>query len=284
MKRFSADKGLLKQYLLGEIGQEERRVLEESLMTDEEAYDEILAAERELIDDYLGGALTSREKERFEIDFLCTPERLQNLRFAETLKKYVNDAANAVSVNRPIESPPESFWSRFLPPSMLTQGASARRALIPALSLVVLLLAALPLYRLWQNSRVIPPIAITEGGDAGQSGVFLVALTPVLLRDPGEWKRVIIPDNARTVRLRLEDIGADQYPGYQVVLGDARSSDEIFKASGLKAVTADGAKAVEVDVPAEKMRRGDFSVRLSGENPGTEPEELNKYHFRVMLP
>lgn len=253
-------------------------------MTDAETYDEILAAERELIDDYLGGALTPREKEEFEIDFLCTPERLQNLRFAETLKKYVNDAANAVPLNQSLESSPESFWSRFRLPTILAQSPLSRRALVPALSLIILMLAALPLYRLWRNSRAVQPPIVAERSDAGQSSVFIVALTPMLLRDPNEWKRVVIPESARIVRLRLEDLGADQYPSYQVVLGDTRGGDEIFKASGLKTVIADGAKAVEVDVPAELMGRGDFSVRLSGENTGVEPEELNKYHFRITQP
>lgn len=293
MKRFIVDKGLLRQYLLGEIGQEERRALEESLMTDTEAYDEILLAERELIDDYLDGALTPREKEQFETDFLCTPERLQNLRFAETLKRYVNDAANAVPLNQSLESSPESlslesprqsFWSGFRLPSVLAQSPRPRLALVAALSLVVLALAALPLYRMWQNSRVVQPPIIAGRPDAAPGSVFIIALTPVLLRDPGEWKRVAIPERTRTVRLRLEDLGDDQYRSYQVVLGDTRSSAELFKASGLKSVTADGAKAVEFDVPAELLGRGDFSVRLSGENAGVEPEELNKYHFRITLP
>ncbi|HLL70416.1 MAG TPA: hypothetical protein VK363_03230 [Pyrinomonadaceae bacterium] len=261
-------------------------------MTDTEAYDEILVAERELIDDYLEGALTPREKEQFEIDFLCTPERLQNLRFAETLKRYVNDAANAVPLNQsfesspyqPLESPPQSFWSGFRLPSILAQSPRPRLALVSVLSLVVLALAALPLYRMWQNSRVVQPSIIAERTEAATGSVFIIALTPVLLRDPGEWKRVTIPERTRTVRLRLEDLGADQYRSYQVVLGDTRSSAELFKASGLKTVTVDGAKAVEFDVPAELMGRGDFSVRLSGENAGVEPEELNKYHFRITQP
>jgi hypothetical protein len=284
MKQFSADKNLLRRYLLGEIGQEERRALEEFLMTADEAYDEVLAAERELTDDYLDGALTPREKELFETDFLCTPERQQNLSFARTLKKYVNDAAEAEDASREqgISSTPSR--ARVPPPSTFPQSLRSRFVLIPALSLIVIAVAGLLVFRVWQNSRAVQQPVLVERRDNGQTGVFTIALTPVLVRDPGAWKRVTIPGDARTVRLRLEDVGADEYPGYQVVLSDTRSGDELFKGSDIKSVTIDGAKAVEFDVSAGLMRSGDFSVRLSGEKTGDEPEELNTYHFRITRP
>lgn len=284
MKPVGEDKGLLRQYLLGEIGQAERRALEESLMTSEDAYEEILLAERELTDDYLDGALTPREKEQFERDFLCTPERVQNLSFARTLKKYVNDAAEAEAASRTHEAAPAEMPEKFRPHVPPVQGWRARGMLIPALSLVVIAVAALLLFRVWQNSRAGEQPFVAESREAGQSGIFLITLTPGLVRDPGGWKRVVIPADARTVRLRLEDVGADDYRSYRVALGDARGSGRLFEASDLKPSTVDGAKVVEFEVPAASMRGGDFSVRLGGENPGAEPDELNTYHFRITLP
>lgn len=284
MKPVSEDKELLRQYLLGEVGQEERRALEEFLMTGDEAYEEILLAERELTDDYLDGALTPREKEQFERNFLCTPERERNLSFARTLKKYVNDAAEADAASRTPETAPAGTSERFRPPASPAHGSRARSMLIPALSLVVVAVAALLLFRVWQNSRAGQQPIVVESRDAGQSGVFQITLTPGLVRDPGEWKRVVMPAGARAVRLRLEDVGADDYRSYRAVLGDTRGSGQLFEAGGIKPVTTDGAKAVEFEVPAGLLRGGDFSVRLSGENPGAEPDELNSYHFRITPP
>jgi hypothetical protein len=96
---------------------------------------------------------------------------------------------------------------------------------------------------------------------------------------------VAIPADARKVRFRLEDVGGDDYRSYRVALGDTRAGGQLFESGDIKPVTtADGAKAVEFEVPAASMRGGDFSVRLSGENPGAEPDELNSYHFRITLP
>lgn len=116
-----ADRTEIKQYLLGEATQESRlREIEERLLTDESFYEEVLASEDELIDEYLDGSLTSREREEFEAHFLCTAERRRKLKFARSLRRYVAGTAAAEASNATVETQERSArrersspWSKF---------------------------------------------------------------------------------------------------------------------------------------------------------------------------
>lgn len=64
------------------------------MLTDSDYYEELLACEDDLIDEYLSGALPAGERADFESHFLSTPERVRKLRFARALQRYVADAAD----------------------------------------------------------------------------------------------------------------------------------------------------------------------------------------------
>lgn len=89
------DEGLRK-YLLGELPESEQQALEERLMTETELFALIPVIEDELIDDYLGGLLSSDERGRFESFFVSTPERRRKLSFAMALRRYITAEGEAV--------------------------------------------------------------------------------------------------------------------------------------------------------------------------------------------
>src|SRR5215216_1880619 len=91
----SEDEVRLAQYLLGELPEEEMLELEENYFLDDDLFDELQAAELELIDRYLESSLTRPEQYRFEHFFLSTPARQEKLRFARALKKYAPRQATA---------------------------------------------------------------------------------------------------------------------------------------------------------------------------------------------
>jgi hypothetical protein len=62
------------RYLLGELSAEERRAVEEQYFHDDQLFEEFLAAEGELIDGYVQGQLPEEVREKFEAQFLATPE------------------------------------------------------------------------------------------------------------------------------------------------------------------------------------------------------------------
>lgn len=91
MRQTVEDDLTLKRYLLDDIAPEERRRLEERLLDDQDDFiDQLQIAEAELADDYVAGALSEAERARFAEVFLSTPERREQLRYAETLRDYLS--------------------------------------------------------------------------------------------------------------------------------------------------------------------------------------------------
>ncbi|MBS1790198.1 MAG: CHAT domain-containing protein [Acidobacteria bacterium] len=96
MNWYSEEDNLLRRYLLDDVTAEERQVIEDKLLNgdtnaeptsqeDLDFVDRLLLAEDELIDDYSCEALTLRERELFERNFLSTPERRNQLAITKEL-------------------------------------------------------------------------------------------------------------------------------------------------------------------------------------------------------
>ena len=87
----------LRSYMLGDLNRDAQEDLEKRLMAESGAFEELQLVEDELIDEYLEGTLSGRDKAKFESFFLAAPERKQKLRFAISLKRYF--AANKPTKN-----------------------------------------------------------------------------------------------------------------------------------------------------------------------------------------
>src|SRR5262245_43982739 len=89
------DEKLIRRYLLEELTEDERRRLETRIFDDEELAarfpEHLSLLEDELIEDYVKGALTPREKKHFEDHFLRSRQRREKLSFVESLSKYATD-------------------------------------------------------------------------------------------------------------------------------------------------------------------------------------------------
>jgi CHAT domain-containing protein/cytochrome c-type biogenesis protein CcmH/NrfG len=109
----------LTQYLLGEMPEEEKQQLEEKYFSDDELYDELLAAERDLIDRYVQKELSRAEQERFEQYFLSAPGRRRKLRFAISLHEYVPEPA-AKKTEEKIKVYKPAWWKFLLTPSYVS--------------------------------------------------------------------------------------------------------------------------------------------------------------------
>lgn len=79
----------IKQYLLGELTQDEQLApIEERLLTDDDFFEEFQLVKEDLIDQYLNYELTPSERQRFEQHFLTTSERRKDLGHAQALARY----------------------------------------------------------------------------------------------------------------------------------------------------------------------------------------------------
>jgi hypothetical protein len=308
----------IRSYLLGELSEDERELLEKRLLADEGYFQQLLLIEQDLIDDYLVDELSPEERARFDGYFLSVPERRQQLRFAKAFNKYAASSAlktsPRVAASSQHLSPLKAFFLSLRP---------ARPALLFALAAILALIiggfwfirqrsqpgtvatgnqpaaptpAPQPSQIPNQNEGEIvtqvtptPPTNIavptpipTATNESPKSSVMIVALASGLTRGDGNLRRVKVPPATSVVRLRLElDPRSDDYESYRAVLQSA-SGQELLNRDGLRAGVSARIKMVVLDVPARLLKRDDYYLRLSGQNSEKEFESAGSYSFRII--
>ena len=77
----------LHRYLLGSLSAAEGDAVEAAYLAGDDAFRRLLAAEEELIDAYVAGALSETDRRRFEEHFLASPARRERVAFARALAR-----------------------------------------------------------------------------------------------------------------------------------------------------------------------------------------------------
>jgi len=260
----------IRQYLLGTLSPERAAELEERLLLDSEIYQELLIAEDELIDQFIGGEVSPAERDGVESHFLRDPERRKQLDFARILRSYVSANASPTPVSEPaaqtespaVETPKNrSFWSLFFP-----RNPALAFSLAGALALIIV-------GGVWLANRLLNRTSRPQI-------VWAVELTPGLQRDGGEIKSLAIPVNADTVRLEL-DLAEDQYQTYQAEVLDI-DGRSVTTGKNLKAETTNGRRIVPLDLEAALLSPGNYRAKLSGQSANGNIESLDTYPFKVL--
>src|SRR6185295_16358756 len=76
---------LLVQYLLGDLPEEELVAIEDRAFRDRQLLQAIQAVESDLIDEYVRGGLSDRERRQFEGRFFVSAERRRKVEFGRAL-------------------------------------------------------------------------------------------------------------------------------------------------------------------------------------------------------
>lgn len=304
MEKSNEEQSAVRLYLLGGLDGEARLRLEERLLADAADFEELLASEQELFEEYLSGRLPPAERERFESFFLSTPERQRDLAFARAFRRYVAThpaaatAAATTGASVAAEDPtaadspsdatragkgeserPEPFWRRFFaPPSLRLRAAWA-------LLLVVCGAAALLYFKPWQDPRADAELELARLNsasprDADAERYFAVTLARGLTRADGETTRVRLPAGAPGALLRFER-APEPFETYRAQLKATEDARRTYTVNDLRPVESDGARVILLYVPARLLPPGDYQLRLAGRPPAGDPEELATYRFRV---
>jgi anti-sigma factor RsiW len=83
----------LRKYLLGDASIQDQEKVDTWLMTDDEAYDLLEAAEDDLIDAALAGRLDRRDFQLFNDHFLAAPERQRKYQFSRSFLRAVDSVS-----------------------------------------------------------------------------------------------------------------------------------------------------------------------------------------------
>lgn len=261
----------IRLYLLGLLPQERQQRLEERLLTESALYEELLIVEDELIDQYLAGQLTERERDGFEGRFMDSPERRQQLRFATAFKRYVADNTAALSAaaepsreaNREAENIEPSggllSWLRTRNPVLAFSLTAAALLLVCGIAFVAM--------------RSLRPPAPRQ--------VLTVMLTPhANTRGGGDIQQLPLPAGTDAVRLQLR-LAADDFQSYRAILLNAEGAT-VSTTESLKPEPFDGGRIVVVSVPAQPIPSGEYQLRLDGIRADGESEIADNYRFTVV--
>src|SRR5262245_62904407 len=81
---------LIRRYLLGEIAEQDRNLIEVRLLTDPQYFNQLVRVEDELTDQYVRCELSQHEREMFESHFMNAMERREDVAFTLALHRYVS--------------------------------------------------------------------------------------------------------------------------------------------------------------------------------------------------
>jgi len=296
----------LRRYVLGELDEPLRAELEETLVSDPDAFEALGVIEDELVEEYLDGALDAAERGAFERGFLTSDRRESRLRFARELRERARDAAAGPALRS--EATPAAGSTRPRP-AWLALAAALAFSLVGNIWLATRPaepdVPRQPLPAAEARSPVAAAPAPAPGDSAAdiarertarvqaelhaarlerelaraRSSVVTLALAAGRLRSAGDAARISLPAEAVAVRLRLE-LASAAYSSYRAALVD-QDGNEVWTASRLEAKRQGGDPVVVLVLPATLLPAGDYEVALSGSQRGGEPELVATYAFRV---
>ena len=308
MERESDSDDLLTRYLLGELSHQEQERIEEGYFGDRGFYEHLLVVEDGLIDAYVSNQLPAARRERFEKFFLASPERRERVRFAEAWLTFIGEAARRRGAARPL---PVAGFARFKRPAILLPLAAG---LLVALGGVWLLFETAQLSSELQQARAASEQLKSRERDLEQqvseererneklalqieqeraareqtevpsrpppSEVVSLVLSSGLVRGQGNAKRLVLPPEAKIVRLEFS-FRADGYASYSAAIRTAEGR-EIWSQDGLKPLTRATGKVIVLRLPTRLFSEADYILTLSGITSDGNIETINQYSFTVV--
>ena len=294
------DEAVLRKYLLGDMSPEEQEGIELWLMSSEDAYCLLEAAEDDLIDDSFAGRLAPRDLDRFQTHFLVAPERQRKLQFSRSFKRAIDAAAQPVRLEFP-SRPGLLDFLRFRPAFVYATSAlivilltgniwsflkvaelqrelhsvtdqvtelgrdrdDLKRQLVESQAATLALQAAIP-----------PPKPSTA------PVLLAMNLVPGITRSSNEIPTLTLTANASRIRFSLALLD-DNFTVYRASLMNA-DSREIWTESKVVPTVARDGKTIVLNVPAEVLLSGDFSFSLMGVPDSGTPESVARYYFRAV--
>lgn len=303
---------LMTRYLLGELSDAEMSALEARYFEEPEVFDQVVAAETQLVDDYGRNRLSPAMRERFERSYMAHPERRERMRFGEAFTARLDQ----------IEQPafPASRWQSLL--SLLGGGRPALRFSMAMAALLITMGGVWLFIELQRSSssevvqapganvevrpdpeqnkpeaeppanrepevKSLPPgntpqpipSPSPEGKKVSRSVYLALAVGGVRGNDSGSTPVLVIPSGTTQARLSLT-LKENEHSSYRLSLRTI-SGTEIARRSIAKPVwTKNGANLV-LTVPSSKFSDGDYVLTLTGVADDGEAEDFSRSLFRV---
>lgn len=302
----------LVEYLLGALPDEEAERVDELIVADEEVAWRLRTIENDLVDAYVRGELSGATVERFEKSYLASPRRRQKVQFAAALRDIgTRGAARSAAAG---SVPAVGLAGETAPAASRRRPvASVREWALAAAALVAVAVGA-SLYI--ENRRLHDEVARAQSAAAGLEGTAaglrtelqqersamaairdelarlrgsvpalrMPPLQPFVLlpmrRGAEELPAIAVPAGADHVLMRLR-LESDDFASYAVALRNPATDGVEWERGPLPSRTEDGARFVEIEVPAAILEPRTWTLELMGHPASGPPEFVMSYAFRV---
>jgi len=250
------DAEVLRSYLLGTLEAEPRAKLEEAILCDPAAYDELLLLEEELIEQYVAGGLSEADRQQFENHFLVTAERQNKLRFGQLLERYMS-SQNVAAYS---EDVPVLQLNQTLP----SGGSSS----LLGFAVIAVALMGISLLTWVAVRKPVEQPAVQND----QSRLVVVQLAP----NSVETKGVTVPPQA-VIKLELA-VHNTSFKNYK---SELFRENKPLQTDALRMETNGAHQVVPLTITGETLSPGDYQVKLSGVSESGQDEFIDNYSFRV---
>jgi len=243
------DQARIRDYLLGKLSEDDQRIIEERLMTEDDLFQELEISKSELVEDYRANELSRDEQRWFESHFLASPEGRETYEFTLALDHLGRSA--------PKPAPPVSFFERL-------QNLFKQYPWAVATASVIMVVGLIGGYR-----AILRP--------AGQTVTGPTLASNIINREQGALPtKVTIPANASELKFRLL-LPRDAAPAakYRADL------DNKTETTPVKVLEQDR-EGVWVVIPVSQLPRGEYSLKLVAiTSEGAEREIPGDYLFNI---
>jgi hypothetical protein len=322
MEGKAEQKRMLTRYLMREMSEQERSEFEDRYIDDPGLFEELIAAEDEMMRSYVRGDGTQAERVAFEKHFLRNRGGRQRVEFARSLVDYVSTAHDPASglgaADQGVEMPRLAPTERQKPRPRKWQWASRfltaapKPAQIVAAAVIVLLIAG-GFWLALMDSRLrrgFEQMQVQHASDLHGEQELRSQLADLNLRLQQQEEQVaqlsslgatILPFTLTSHLIRqnhpqrplviptgfpavfLEPaLSSNGYPNYSASL-ETPEGRQIWRQSGLKSwPIRGGSHVVGLILPARIFESRNYILRLNGRTATGKSEEVDSYAFRVV--
>lgn len=278
MKEQPITDALLREFLLGNVNDEERQRIEDLFLTDAQARERVLVAEQDLIEDYLENNLTTVDKETFLSLYAQTDEQRRKLRIAKSIKDWaLTEAKSPQAITANV-----SVWSRLR--------AGLRLKPVFVVPIAVTIVIAIVLASVWLNSRREQRKHLAVERELAQLNsptslrevppqMISLELKPVAVRSVEPPAELQLRPEVRIVEMRLPWIQRERYLVYQAELLRVRDNKS-FTIPNLQPEN-NGQNVVRVRLPMHILSRGQYQIHLRGIADDGALSSAEEYSFIV---
>jgi hypothetical protein len=303
---------MFERYLLGELSEEERTELERRFFADDELFEELSAADLDLIDAYARKELSPGKHEAFERNLLSSATRRRKVAAARALETVIARQAGSSGARLPVaREGGESAWRawsagwRAAAAILLVLGGawvavesfrlqSERREFASVRTALERRVQQLEQQAAAQRTR-FEKLAEEVERSRGQTGqtepevagrrtakprTASFVLTAGLLRGLSDSNRLVIPPAVDSVLLQL-GLEANEYGSYDAVLQRVGGA-QTWRQGRLKLVSSKAGTFIKLKLAGDLLTPGDYILRLRGVNADGHLEPVGEYSLKVV--